>query len=403
MKKAILPTLLLSTLFLNQAGAQSNKAFAITSEAKGSYNWTVVRELDLSTGEVIRTLFNPADNKPVAYEAAAGSRLSVNAGTPSPTYSGVAAAAYDSKHNRLYFSQMWMNELRYFDLNSNETKVVVNNDINYSTGVRNDESNVITRMTFAADGNGYALTNDGNQLIRFTTGDNPVVTNLGALIDSKNNNGIGVHNQCTSWGGDMVADVYGNLYLITYKSHVFKINIQTRVAEHIGTIKNLPAAFTTNGAAVDANGDVFVSSAVNAENYYKVNLSTLEATLIDKKGAGIYNTSDLANANLAYRDTKTAQLVAAEILGNDAVSIYPNPAINKTFTVQFSKVPAGTYAVELTDANGRRIIAQTVTVAVKGIQSERMNLPKGASAGLYMIKVSNSTGKAVYSDKVVVQ
>ncbi|CAF0783530.1 unnamed protein product [Rotaria sordida] len=38
-------------------------------------------------------------------------------------------------------------------------------------------------MTFAADGNGYALTNDGNQLIRFTTGDNPVVTNLGALVD----------------------------------------------------------------------------------------------------------------------------------------------------------------------------------------------------------------------------
>ena len=401
MKKIILPALLLSTLLVTQAKAQSNKAFAITSESKGSYNWSIVREIDLSTGEVIRTLYNPAENKAIAYETAAGSKLSNNNMQSAATYSGVAAAAFDAKHNRLYFSQMWTNELRYFDLNSNETKVVINDDNNYSTGVRNDESNIITRMTFAADGNGYALTNDGNQLIRFTTDNKPVITNLGPLLDSKNNNGIGVHNQCTSWGGDMIADVYGNLYLITYRNHIFKINIQTRVAEHVGTIKNLPATFTSNGAAVDANGDVFLSSAVNAENYYRVNLSTLEATLVDKKEATIYNASDLANANLAYKNTKTAPILAAEIIGNNAVSIYPNPAINKTFTVQFQKVPAGVYVVEMSDANGRKILAKTVTV--NGMQNEKVNLPKSSAVGLYMIKVTNNSGKAVYNDKVVVQ
>ena len=401
MKKIILPALLLSTLLVTQAKAQSNKAFAITSESKGSYNWSIVREIDLSTGEVIRTLYNPAENKAIAYETAAGSKLSNNNMQSAATYSGVAAAAFDAKHNRLYFSQMWTNELRYFDLNSNETKVVINDDNNYSTGVRNDESNIITRMTFAADGNGYALTNDGNQLIRFTTDNKPVITNLGPLLDSKNNNGIGVHNQCTSWGGDMIADVYGNLYLITYRNHIFKINIQTRVAEHVGTIKNLPATFTSNGAAVDANGDVFLSSAVNAENYYRVNLSTLEATLVDKKEATIYNASDLANANLAYKNTKAAPILAAEIIGNNAVSIYPNPAINKTFTVQFQKVPAGVYVVEMSDANGRKILAKTVTV--NGMQNEKVNLPKSSAVGLYMIKVTNNSGKAVYNDKVVVQ
>jgi hypothetical protein len=400
MKKVLLPTILLSTLLIGTANAQSNKAFAVTSESKGSYNWSVIREIDLATGDVIRTLFNPSDNKAVVLETVAGAKIANNGNTPSPTYSGVAAAAYDSKHNRLYFSQMWMNELKYFDLNSNETKVVVNNDVRYSTGVRNDESNVITRMTFAADGNGYALTNDGNQLIRFTTANQPVITNLGALID-KSGNAVNVHTQCTSWGGDMIADVYGNLYLVTFRSHVFKINIQTRVAEYIGAIKNLPANFTTNGAVVDANGEVFVSSAVNAENYYKVNLSTLDASLVDKKGATIYNASDLANGNLAYKDTKTVPVLTAEIAGNDAVSIYPNPAINRTFTVQFQKVPAGTYVVELTDANGRRVISRNITVT--GLQNEKMNLPKDAAAGLYMVKVSNNSGKAIYSDKVVVQ
>jgi hypothetical protein len=401
MKKTILPALLIAALFSKQTNAQTNRAFAITSEAKGSYNWTVVREIDLATGAVTKTIYNPADNKAVSYEATAGSRLTVNPQTFA-TYSGVAAAAYDAKHNRLYYSQMWMNELRYFDLNSNETKVVINTDANYSTGVRNDESNVITRMTFAANGNGYALTNDGNQLIQFTTGDKPAITNLGALIDGKENKNISVHNQCTSWGGDMIADVYGNLYLITYRSHVFKINIQTKVADYIGAIKGLPNGFTTNGAAVDANGNIFLTSAVQAEKYYSVNLSTLEAKVIDNKEATVYNTSDLANANLAYQNTKAIPVLASSFVNtNEAVSVYPNPAINKTFNVKFNKLAAGTYVLEITDANGSKIAAQNI--AIKGLQNQIISLPKQSSVGYYLLKVTNSAGKVVYTDKVLVQ
>jgi hypothetical protein len=255
-------------------------------------------------------------------------------------------------------------------------------------------------MTFAADGNGYALTNDGNQLIQFTTGNKPVITKLGALIDSKKNNGISVHSQSTSWGGDLIADVYGNLYLFTYRNQVFKINIATRIAEHIGTVKNLPANFTTNGAAVDMNGDVFVSSAIQTENYYKVNLSTLDAKPIDKTDATVYNASDLANANLAYQNKK-ANPVLEDVKLNNSISVYPNPVVNKTFAVQFDKLSAGNYSVELSDANGKRVI--TKTVVINGLQNEKINLPKGAASGLYFIKVTNNNGKSVYYDKVVVQ
>jgi len=404
MKKTILPALLLSAFFINGATAQTNKAFAITGETKGSFNWTVLREIDLTTGEITKTLYNPLENKSVAYQATIGSKIiSQNNSAVSATGGGVAAAAYDTKHNRLYFSQMWTNELRYFDLNSNETKVIINSDINYSTGLRSNETNVITRMAFAADGNGYALTNDGNQLIRFTTGETPTVTNLGALTDGKKNGDISIHSQATSWGGDLIGDVYGNLYLITYKSHVFKINPQTKVAEYQGAIKNLPTNFTTNGAAVDANGDVFISSAINATNYYKVNLSTLDASIIDTKAATVYNISDLANSNLAYQKalTSTPAIDATTIIGKGAASIYPNPAINKTFAVQFQKLPVGNYLVELTDANGRKIVAQNV--AVSGIQNQQLSLPKGASAGVYIVNIANANGKTVYTDKVVVQ
>ena len=401
MKKITLPIVLLSTLFINQATAQSNKAFAITAETKGTYNWTAIKEIDLATGDVVRSLFSPSNPKKIDYLfSSTDNKVDVNMRQlNSPTQNGVAATAYDSKHNRLYFSQMWGNDLRYLDLNGDAATVVINEDKSYSTGVRNDESNVITRMTFGADGNGYALTNDGNQLIQFTTSDKAVITNLGALIDSKKNNGISVHNQCTSWGGDMIADVYGNLYLFTYRNNVFKINVATRIAEHIGVVKNIPANFTTNGAAVDANGDVFVSSATNIENYFSVNLSTLDAKAIAKNEPTVYNASDLANANLAYQNTK-AKPVFADVVANNDISVYPNPAVNKTFAVQFNKLPIGNYTLELNDANGKRII--TKNIVINGLQNEKINLPKGASSGLYLLKIINTVGKAVYNDKVVV-
>ena len=401
MKKITLPIVLLSTLFINQSTAQSNKAFAITAETKGTYNWTAIKEIDLATGDVVRSLFSPSNPKKIDYLFSnTDNKVDVNMRQlNSPTQNGVAATAYDSKHNRLYFSQMWGNDLRYLDLNGDAATVVINEDKSYSTGVRNDESNVITRMTFGADGNGYALTNDGNQLIQFTTSDKAVITNLGALIDSKKNNGISVHNQCTSWGGDMIADVYGNLYLFTYRNNVFKINVATRIAEHIGVVKNIPANFTTNGAAVDANGDVFVSSATNIENYFSVNLSTLDAKAIAKNEPTVYNASDLANANLAYQNTK-AKPVFADVVANNDISVYPNPAVNKTFAVQFNKLPIGNYTLELNDANGKRII--TKNIVINGLQNEKINLPKGASSGLYLLKIINTVGKAVYNDKVVV-
>ena len=304
MKKATLPILLLAALLSNNAQAQ-NKAYAITGESKGTYTWTAIREIDLSNGNVVKTIYSANSAQKVNYNFLnSANRSNLPQQASSPTANGVAATAYDAKNNRLYFSQMWSNDLRFVDLNSNEMTVFVNNDEKYSTGPRVDESNVITRMAFGADGNGYALTNDGNQLIQFTTDNNPVITKLGALIDSKKNNGISVHNQCTSWGGDLIADAFGNLYLFTYRNHIFKINVATRVAEHIGTVKNLPANFTTNGAAVDENGEVFVTSATQTENYYRINLSTLEAKPVDKTEATVYNASDLANGNLAYKNTQ---------------------------------------------------------------------------------------------------
>ena len=127
---------------------------------------------------------------------------------------GVAAIALDKKNNRLYYTPMFIDQLRYIDLKT--MKVYFITDFGF-TGIKTkaaDQSNIVTRMTIGDDGYGYALTNDANHLLQFTTGKKTTVTDLGALVDDPGNKTVSVHNSCNSYGGDMIADDDGNLYLV---------------------------------------------------------------------------------------------------------------------------------------------------------------------------------------------
>lgn len=402
MKYKILPALAISALLLSsETNAQKNTAFAVTGQAKGNFTWNVIREIDLTTGEVLRTVYDPATNKNIHFKAVGGAALKENI-KRSATGNGVAAAAYDALHNRLYFTNMRGNDLLYFDLASNETNIVVNNDPSFNTGNKFDEGNVITRMAFASDGFGYAITNDGKSLVRFTTDQKPTVSNLGELIDGKKNGTMSIHSQCSSWGGDMVGDSYGNLYLVTYRNHLFKINPQTRITDYLGQVKGLPAEFTSNGMVVNDEGEVIVTSATISDNYYKINISTLDASAVKKKDDKVYNASDLANSNLLYQNKEiTNKFLVGEVKGNQMVSFFPNPAINKTFNVQFDKVPAGRYNLALSDPSGRTVLSRALNVAVKG-QVERISLPRISGSGMYLVKLTGGDTKVIYSDKIVI-
>lgn len=401
MKNRILPALALSALLLSAETKAQTRAYAVTAPVKGTFNWNVVREIDLSSGEVVRTIYDPSVNKVVSYRPSPGS---ATVDLPSATGNGVAAAALDQLHNRLYFTNMRANELLYFDLNSKELNVVVNDNPNFNTGNKFDEGNVITRMTFGSDGFGYALTNNGKSLIRFTTDQKPTVTNLGELIDGKKNGTMSVHSQCSSWGGDMVGDAYGNLYLVTYRNHIYKINPQTRIADYIGQIKGLPADFTSNGMVVNNENEVVVTSATVNNDYYRVNISTLDATPLNKKEDKMYNCSDLANGKLLFQSKGIASetLLTDEVKGNQLISIYPNPVPNKMFSLQFDKVTPGRYNLVLSDASGRSVITKSIVINALG-QIEKVTLPKVSAGGMYLIKLTGSDNKVVYNDKIVVQ
>lgn len=400
MKLPILLCAALSVASLSQA--QSNRAYAITGQGKGNFNWSNIREIDLATGTVTNTLYEIG--KTTFSIADANSKLLINNEGVSPLNTMSAAAAFDGRHNKLFFVAMRSGELKWLDLNSNS------NNLKFYTGSSllshadyTDEANNFTRMTMASDGNGYALTNDGNHLVRFTTGNKIVVTDLGNLIDAPANKGLSVHNKCSSWGGDIIGDAFGKLYLFTASHNVFTIDIKTRVATYTGSILNLPGSFSTNGAAVDKDDNVVVGSANSFDGFYKIDMKTLKATKLVTNGE-IYNTSDLANSNLLYQNqsnTLGSAELKQDVTGNQFVSIYPNPVVGSQFKIGFDKVPSGSYNVIISDLQGRTILTKEVNIKSMN-QVESITLVKKLSSGMYMIKIIDSNLKAVYSDKLVI-
>lgn len=377
--------------------AQKSNAFAITGSTKGDISWMTVRQIDLSTGSVVRDIYSPKD-KPATIDALSGARA---ASTTAPTETFVAATAYDTKTNRLFFTPMHSNELRYFDLSKGTSAVYYVRNTPLKSFEEKSEADVITRMCFGADGYGYALTNDANHLIRFTSGNKITVSDLGSVKDGADNENISIRNLCTSWGGDMIADAMGNLYVISMKRNVFKINPQTMVADFMGQIENMPADYTINGAAVDDKGKVVVSSATRTDNYYSVDLATLKATVVAKKGTDVYNASDLASGHLAYEDVADAKVnPAVNVTGNAAVSVFPNPVLNRSFQVSFDKVAAGSHTLQVTTVSGTTVLSKVIDVNTKSVA--QINLPSSVRSGVYMIKVIDNTGKVTYSGKIVV-
>ncbi len=414
--------LLLTTSFIAfglTAAAQNAATFAITGDnthGNTDYNWMNIRKVDVGTGKMLSNVYdrlNPngqlldaATKQPVAARAVNSGRLQSNTQTPTATL--VAAAAYDKRHNKLFFTPMRIGELRWIDFDENSGALkfyTLTNNLLNSLDL-SEEANHITRMDIAADGNGYAVTNDGNHFIRFTTGKKTVITDLGTLVDAESNKGISIHNRCTSWGGDMIADAYGKLYIISANHTVFKVDIDSRTATYLGIISGLPANYTTNGAAVDADGKVVVSSANSYDGLYKLDIKDLAAVKVE--GSDKYTASDLANGNLLYQkevDAKrnfgiTADLPAAPI--NTDARVFPNPVTSNEFKVLFDNQAAGQYFILLNDLSGRNVLTQNAAIAGK-TQAVTVRLNSALAKGVYIVKVLDAAKQTVFTDRVVVQ
>lgn len=397
--------------------AQSDIAYAITGDGNRDFIWMNIRQVDLATGQVTKSIFQHKTTNYILTDANTKKWVDQSVVAKGDTYGSrdyptatfVAASAYDNRSGRLYFIPMRMAELRWVDVNvKNQTPVfytLSSKTLEFGTS---DESGHITRMVIAADGFGYAITNDGNHLIKFSTGKKPVITDLGNLVDAEDNKGVSIHNKCSSWGGDLIADAFGKLVVISANRNVFEVDINSRVTSYKGTITGLPAAFTTNGAAVDKNGDIIVASANTFEGFYKLTLNDLAAKKIEGSDTK-YNASDLANGNLLRQKEADAankfsfnqSPIVNEITRGDN-RIFPNPVTLSNFNVVFEGKKEGVYTIVLTDIAGRSMQSKKVHIT-KGMQTEKVNLLNRPSKGMYMVKVLDESKQAIYTEKVMIQ
>jgi len=405
-------SLIATSLFAN---AQHNKTtFAITGDGNNDFMWMNIRQVDINSGEVIKTLFERSKstfkitdvNSKVTNTQRTFINENIFTSASYPTGTLVAAAAYDKRSNKLFFTPMRKNELRWLDLGAN-TETPEFYTMNFE-GKRsldpNDEAANITRMVIGADGNGYAMSNDGNHFLSFTTGKKPVITDLGNIIDASTNGGMSIHNKCSSWGGDMIADAFGKLYVISASHTVFVIDINTRIATYKGNIQGLPAGYTTNAAAVNDEGEIVLASANLFDGYYKMQINDLKA--VKMAGSNVkYNVSDFANSNLLSQkeadNLLNSKVVTASNIPVDA-KVFPNPVTTSSFNVLFENANAGRYRIVLTDLAGRNLLSKTVKLA-KGTQVEKVNTNANMAKGVYFVRVLDTNNQTIINEKIVIQ
>ena len=450
MKSKILLSLLLGTgISVVAQKEQRLTAYAITAPEKGSSGWNEVRLIDLNTGEEVQKVFSVTD-QPRRLNARTGKEIAkkdqlttaqpqseiityrtVNNNNPGtaesraytvlvnrramhryapvqsdlPFATNSAACAYDKKHDRLYYTPMGINQLRYIDLKAKTPSVYYFEDEAF--GVVSgpwDVRNQITRMVIAADGIGYALSNSANHLLRFTTNKKAEITDLGELVDDEANGNNSIRNG-HSHGGDMIADDRGDLYVITANRAVYKIDVSAMRATYKGTISGLPRGYSTNGAMVEKGTMVIVSSASSTDGYYRFDLNTLQAEKLATEGT-VFNASDLAGSALvSEKTTKPSEvpLVQRNAAVQEAFGVYPNPAnAGGIVKLSFTNQPGGRYTIQLLDASGQVLDSRQIALAGK-VQLQDYRLPALLAKGNYLVKVIGEDKKVVGINTIIVQ
>lgn len=412
-KNVIFAFLLLGTLGLTTiAHAQDDQfAYAMTDLQPKGKNWMSLRKLDLTTGKFGEVLLNVEDTKTPAQgtstqkgeqgnsDAKSGKDSKATLGT------GVAAMAYDSKNQRVYFIPTDIDQLRYIDLKTMRVSSTTDKNFSNASKQPRDEGKIISRMTITPEGIGYAFSNDGSSFIRFTTDDKQEIQQLGPLTDDSSINGVSLSNYSICGGGDMVADEDGNLYLFTGRNNVYKIDPKANAATLIGYIRGLPKDFNTDGAAVTVEGKVLVSSGGAGSSCFLVDPKNWRAAPYEIKDV-IFPSSDLANSNYLRTQPKAvssdSDTNTAPIAQLNSIVLYPNPITDHQFNLRFEKITVGSYRLEVRNVMDAQIVLQRdIKVHTEG-QVETISVASSMH-GIYVVKIIGADKTAIYTQKIVVE
>src|SRR6187431_1178366 len=108
---------LLSATFISaslfSAAQEGTKTYAITGKSNNNFLWADIKQIDIATGKVVKTLFE--SEKTTFKIASLDNAVLDKVQVPNPTVFGVAACALDERHGRLYFAPMHFSDIRFLD------------------------------------------------------------------------------------------------------------------------------------------------------------------------------------------------------------------------------------------------------------------------------------------------
>ncbi|MDR2840823.1 MAG: T9SS type A sorting domain-containing protein [Paludibacter sp.] len=247
------------------------------------------------------------------------------------------------------------------------------------------EQALYARMTSTPDGSIYALNNAGTQLIRIDK--NERIEFLGAIEGFSAIFAADAEKRA-SYGGDMIADQEGNLYVFTAFGYVVKINPQTLVSEYVGRVSNLPEGYTVNAAAVTDDNKIVLASSQPKGLYY-TDLNGLQASFAGENTTPTY---DLASAN--FFRTKPQNL-----LTDISVSLSPTFIKQDRFFNLVSNSTINNATIAVYSAEGKLILRQTKTLD-SGINKVKID---GIMSGVYIVNVIDLSGAKLLTGKITVE
>lgn len=292
----------------------------------------------------------------------------------------VVGMSYDTNRQKVIFVGMYSPDIYTYDLTSSEfTKIYASGRANsrYAIGEQ------FSRMGTLSNGVTYALNNNSTQLVEIKpVGNHYTVKELGALNSDAN---LG---QYKFFGGDLIADELGNLYLISAHSNVVKINPKDMSASFLGKITGLENGFTTNGSAVMADGNILLSNA-QGKGFYTLDFNTLQAKRLQNESQPIY---DLASPYLLKDDNNA-------IASNSYMTVYPTKVTDRQITVSLKNKMTGMGQISIYDYAGNELMNAKMNLA-DAQNPKTLNL-NSLSPGNYFLKVTDFKGQELMNEKFV--
>lgn len=387
MKKLLFPAML---AFL---GVQTNaqEIFAITGKQVPQIVFNDLRTLDLNKGTSGEIFFTDQSASKVFSQSLQTNFVESKNTVHNAQTASMASLAFDQKNNSLVFVPMFSSNIYVMNNRTKEITLVENTAIK---SVQCTIDSHITRMTATKDGIIYAMSNSGSQLIKISSENGKYsVKDLGTIKDISTNTDKKLSTMQTGFGGDMVADADGNLYVFSAFNNVFKINVRNLTSEFMGTVSGLPENYTSNGAAVNANGDIVVGNA-RGEGLYEINFKTLEAKAVS--GDFKMPIYDLASSYfLNDKAVSTSEMFTG-------IEIYPTKVNQQFFNIKINNEKVkGNLKVELADYMGNKLMKQNINV-VRNNSEFKINLSK-YNAGVYIVNIQDAAGNAIFSTKIVIE